>query len=62
VKKNASHQEIADAFRNLSLQYHPKNQPMDKETEKKFTEVCDAYNHLHDEYKRRHYDRIISGD
>jgi len=62
VSKNASPLELERAFRKLSLRYHPKNNPNDKEAEKKFIEVCRAYNQLYDDARRSTYDDYTFGE
>lgn len=62
VPKNASQLEVERAFRKLSLRYHPKNNPGDAAAEKKFIEVCEAYNQLYDEFRRRAYDDYTFGE
>ena len=44
------------------MRYHPKNNPGDKEAEKKFIEVCQAYNQLYDDYRRSAYDDFTFGE
>lgn len=59
VRKNASKQEISEAFRKLSMEYHPKNRKdKDANAEKEFTQICEAYNHLQDDFKRQTYDAL----
>jgi len=57
VPKNAQLKEIKKAYRDLSRQFHPDKNPGDKEAEKKFVEVAEAYNVLSDDDKRRIYDQ-----
>ncbi len=56
VSKDASQDEIKAAFRKLAKKYHPDVNPNDKEAEKKFKEINDAYEVLSDPEKRRRYD------
>lgn len=58
VQKNASFEEIKKAYRKLAMMYHPDRNPGDKESEKKFKEVSEAYEILKDEEKRAAYDRF----
>ncbi len=57
VSKNASKDEIKDAYRKLAMQYHPdRNKAADAED--KFKEVSEAYAVLSDDQKRRQYDTL----
>ena len=56
VDKKASSSEIKKAYRKLAKKYHPDLHPNDKEAEKKFTEINEAYEVLSDEDKRKKYD------
>ena len=57
VQKSANADEIKHAFRTKAMQYHPDRNPGDKEAEKKFKEINEAYEVLKDEQKRAAYDR-----
>jgi len=46
----------------LSLRYHPKNNPGDKDSERKFIEICEAYNQLYDDFRRSTYDDYTFGE
>lgn len=56
VDKKSSSDEIKKAYRKLAKKYHPDLHPDDKEAEKKFTEINEAYEVLSDEEKRKKYD------
>lgn len=59
VQKNASAQEIKQAYRKLALKYHPdKNKT--KEADAKFKEVTKAYEVLSDPQKKQMYDQYGS--
>ncbi len=58
VGRNAEEQEIKKAFRGLALQYHPDKNPGDKESERMFKEINEAYGVLSDKEKRAQYDRF----
>src|SRR5579862_981745 len=57
VAKGASQDDIKKAYRKKALQYHPDRNPGDKEAEKKFKEISEAYDVLSDDNKRAMYDR-----
>jgi len=56
VAKNASKDEIKKAYRKLAMKYHPDKNKWDKQAEKKFKEVNEAYQTLSDDKKRKQYD------
>lgn len=59
VDKNVSEAEIKKAYRKLALKYHP-DKGGNKEDEKKFKEVTEAYEILGDKQKRAQYDQFGS--
>lgn len=61
VQKNSSADEMKKAYRKLAMKYHPDRNPGDKEAEKKFKEISEAYEVLKDEQKRAAYDRYGHG-
>lgn len=63
ISYDASKQDIKDAFRKLSLQYHPdrqgnKSEKEKKEAEAKFKEVAEAYEILGNDSKKSQYDNM----
>ena len=61
VQKNASKDEIKDAYRKLAMQYHPdRNKASDAED--KFKEISEAYAVLSDDQKRQQYDMLGRAD
>lgn len=58
VARSADGKEIKKAFRKLAQQYHPDKNPGDKEAERKFKEINEAYTVLGDADKRAKYDRF----
>jgi len=57
VNKNASDAEIKKAFRKLARKYHPDVNPNDKEAERKFKEINEAYEVLGNAENRKKYDK-----
>ena len=57
VERTSDEKVIKSAFRKLAMQYHPDKNPGDKEAEKKFKEIGEAYEVLKDPQKRAAYDR-----
>lgn len=60
VDKSASHDEIKNAFRKLSIKYHPDRNQGSKDAEEKFKDIAEAYSVLGDEEKRKAYDNESS--
>jgi molecular chaperone DnaJ len=56
VNKTATADEMKKSYRKLAMQYHPDRNPDNKEAEKKFKEVAEAYEVLSDPQKRAAYD------
>mmetsp|Transcript_45292 Transcript_45292/g.73762 ORF Transcript_45292/g.73762 Transcript_45292/m.73762 type:complete len:369 (-) Transcript_45292:327-1433(-) len=57
VSRDASTQEIKKAYRALSRKFHPDKNPGNKEAEKKFIELANAYEVLSESEKRSVYDQ-----
>ena len=59
VKKNATHEDLKKAYRELALRYHPDRVPAEKkkEAEETFKEISEAYAVLSDPQKRALYDQ-----
>jgi len=55
VQRNATKDEIKDAFRKLAFKYHPDRNKA-SEAEERFKEISEAYAFLSDDEKRRQYD------
>lgn len=58
VSKGATGDEIKKAYRKEAKKYHPDLHPGDKEAEKKFKEVNEAYEVLSDSDKKARYDQF----
>jgi molecular chaperone DnaJ len=58
VPKGCSEDEIKKAYRKLAKKYHPDVNPGDKDAERKFKEVGEAYEVLSDKDKRTRYDQF----
>jgi molecular chaperone DnaJ len=59
VKKNATHDELKKAYREMALRHHPDRVPVEKkkEAEDAFKEISEAYAVLSDPQKRALYDQ-----
>jgi molecular chaperone DnaJ len=57
VTNNASDAEIKKAYRKLAMKHHPDRNPHNKDSEKRFKEVKEAYEMLSDPQKRATYDQ-----
>jgi DnaJ-class molecular chaperone len=58
VDKKADEKEIKQAYRRLARKYHPDVHPGDKEAERRFREINEAYEVLSDPEKRQRYDQL----
>lgn len=58
LQKGASDADIKKAFRQMAKKYHPDLHPGDKEAEKHFKEVNEAYEVLSDPQKKARYDQF----
>jgi molecular chaperone DnaJ len=58
VNRKASAEELKKAYRQLAVKFHPDKNPGNKEAEKKFKEINEAYDTLKDAQKRAAYDRF----
>jgi len=56
VKREATEQDIKQAYRRLARKHHPDVNPGDKNAEAKFKEINEAYEVLSDKEKRQKYD------
>jgi molecular chaperone DnaJ len=56
LAKGASKEEIKKSYRKLAMKYHPDRTSGDKEAEKKFKEINEAYSVLSNDEKRNQYD------
>ncbi len=60
LDKNASSDDIKKAYRKLAMKYHPDRNSWDKQSEKKFKQINEAYQILSDSSKKQHYDTFGS--
>lgn len=58
VNRNASAEEIKQAYRKLAMKYHPDRNPGNKEAEDKFKDINEANEVLSDSKKRARYDQL----
>ena len=57
IKRDASKDEIKDAYRNLAMEFHP-DRNKSPGAEEKFKEISEAYAVLSDDQKRQQYDTL----
>src|SRR5512147_504990 len=58
VERDASKEALKKAYRKLALQSHPDRNPGDRDAERRFKEINEAYEVLRDDQKRAAYDRF----
>ena len=58
VSDTATPKEIKSAYRKLSREYHPDNNPGDAAAEERFKEVSAAYDVVGNDERRKEYDEV----
>jgi len=58
VQRNATESDLKSAYRRLAKEHHPDRNAGDKDAEKKFKEISEAYEALKDPQKRAAYDQF----
>lgn len=56
MEKEASSEEIKNAYRRLAMALHPDRNPDDRDCEERLKEINEAYQVLRDDDRRRQYD------
>lgn len=62
ISREASQEEIKQAYRKLAKKYHPDRNPNDKKAERRFLLIAEAYEVLGDEEKRQVYDQKFTSE
>jgi molecular chaperone DnaJ len=57
VRREATEQDLKQAYRRLAIKYHPDKNPGDKDAEERFKEIAEAYQVLSSSDLRARYDR-----
>jgi tetratricopeptide (TPR) repeat protein len=59
ITRNATTEEIKEAYRRLAREYHPDLHPGNPAAEERFKEICEAYEVLSDSVQRTQYDQNL---
>ncbi len=59
ISRNATTEEIKEAYRRLAREYHPDLHPGNPSAEERFKEICEAYEVLSDSVQRTLYDQGV---
>jgi DnaJ-class molecular chaperone len=57
ISREATTEEIKEAYRRLAREYHPDLHPDNPTAEERFKEICQAYEVLSDSVQRTQYDQ-----
>lgn len=60
VKRNATTEQIKEAYRRLARENHPDLHPGNPGAEERFKEICEAYEVLSDSVQRNQYDKQLN--
>ena len=58
LNRNATTEEIREAYRKLAFKYHP-DRNKESDTNERFLEISEAYEILKDSEKRKNYDKYF---
>ena len=62
IENNASHEEIRQAYRKLSLEYHPDRNGGNKDKSEKYKKITEAYKVIGDKSERKKYDVLLNNN
>ncbi len=63
VTQEASASEIDEAYNHYAVMWHPDKHKQDRqEAQKKFKDICEAYDILSDKNKKANYDELVKNE